>query len=481
MTKTFQLIKNSAPMKLIASFLSSRFYPFVTAALIIACYYASLDIISILYIGITGTLIFLLSDDASPIITNLLFLAVFISYKNTPNSSKGDSHYYLQLQILIPVFVIAAILIASMVFRLVVNCINGKFKFTPIFFGLCALSVTFIMNGVLGEKYNLLDLMFGTALALMFLGLFAVFKDSVATDGKAFERIALSFTAFSVLLIIELIVAYCTIDGIFENGSLDRGKLVFGWGAYTAYGAYLVMCIPAVVYLAGKYKYGFPLTLYSYVIFVATFMCFCRQAMVCAAVVYPVSIIILLVKGTNRIANLIILAAATIASIIVAGLYQEYFFDFFKTIFANVKVNGELYGSGRMQLYRDALGHYKRNPIFGIGFYYISDYSGNSKIGFSLIPRMYHNTIMQMLGACGTFGIIAYAVHRVQTVICYCRKITVERTFIALTILSLLIVSLLDTHIFNIFPTMIYTFLVSVLVKSQGEKATAAQGLPVAA
>lgn len=465
-------------MKLVASFLSSRFYPFISAALIIACYYASLDIISIIYIGITGTLIFLFLDDVSPIITNILFLAVFISYKNTPNSGRGDSYYYLQLQILIPVCIIAATLIASMIFRFVLNCVQGKFKFTPIFFGLCALSVTFIMNGVLGEKYNLLDLMFGVSLTLLFLGLFALFKDSVIPDGKTFERIALSFTAFSVLLVIELIVAYCTIDGLFEDGSIVRRKLIFGWGSYTAYGAYVVMCLPAVVYLAGKYKYGFPLTLYSFVLFVTTVMCFCRQAMVCAVVVYPVCLIILLVKGKNRIANLLIIAAALIAAIVVAGLYQDYVFDFFKTIFANVKnSDGELNGSGRMKLYREAIAHYKRNPIFGIGFYYISDYSGNSKIGFSLIPRMYHNTILQMMGACGTFGIIAYAVHRVQTVICYFKKVTIERTFIALTILSLLIVSLLDTHIFNIYPTMMYSFLLSVLVKSQGEKKPATQGL----
>ena len=65
---------------------------------------------------------------------------------------------------------------------------------------------------------------------------------------------------------------------------------------------------------------------------------------------------------------------------------------------------------------------------------------------------------------------IAYLVHRALTVISYFRKITLERTFIALTILSLLIVSLLDNHVFNIFPTMIYTYLISVLVKSEDRK-----------
>ncbi len=480
MTKTFQTIKNSAPMKIIAGFLASRFFPFITAALIIACYYASLDIVAIIYIGITGTLIFLLLDDVSPILTDLLFMSVFVSYKNTPNSGRGDSNYYLQPQILAPLCIIVAILVASAVFRLVVLGVKKKFSFTPMFFGLCALSVTLIMNGVLGEKYYLLNLMFGFALSLIFLGLFAILKDNLVTDKNTFERIALNFTAFSLLLVIELIVAYFTIDGIFTDGNVDRSKLVFGWGAYTQYGAYLVMCIPCVVYLAGKYKYGFPLTLYSFVLVIASVMCFCRQAMVCTAVIYPVCLIILFIKGKNKLPNLIILAAALIASIVVAGLYQDYMFKFFETIFANIKIDGELYGSGRMELYRTALKHYKQNPIFGIGFYYMTP-SGGGKIGFSLVPQMYHNTILEMMGACGTFGLIAYLVHRALTVISYFRKITLERTFIALTILSLLIVSLLDNHVFNIFPTMIYTYLISVLVKSEDRKKPVKQAVLAAA
>jgi hypothetical protein len=84
---------------------------------------------------------------------------------------------------------------------------------------------------------------------------------------------------------------------------------------------------------------------------------------------------------------------------------------------------------------------------------------------------MYHDTLLQFLGACGAVGLFAYGVHRSQTVISYVKNITVERTYIALTILALLLVSLFDNHLFYIFPTLTYSMIVAVMVNSEKLKA----------
>ena len=80
---------------------------------------------------------------------------------------------------------------------------------------------------------------------------------------------------------------------------------------------------------------------------------------------------------------------------------------------------------------------------------------------------MCHNTILQLLSSCGIVGLIAYLIHRTQTVISFFRKITLQRSFIALTILSILVISLFDNHIFNIFPTIIYGALTAIFEKSE--------------
>ena len=62
-----------------------------------------------------------------------------------------------------------------------------------------------------------------------------------------------------------------------------------------------------------------------------------------------------------------------------------------------------------------------------------------------------------MLAACGGVGLLAYAFHRVQTVKTFWKRRSVTTTFIAITLLTLLAMSLLDCHLFNIGPTFFYS------------------------
>lgn len=469
MNDSFTKLKNCKAVELIKTALLSKYFPFVTMAVVILCYYLGLDIITVCYLGITGTLIMLLLDDVSPIITNMLFLNVFISWKNSPASGRGESDYYMRLEILIPIIIIATLLAASFVYRLILTCVRKKFKLSALFFGFCAFSAVLLFNGAGSKNYTYFNLLYAVILALCFIGVFSVLKDNVAANKASYERIAYAFVAFGILLVIELAVLYATSKMLFSGGKIDRNHIVFGWGVYTSYGALLSMCIPATFYLAYAKKYGFIFTTLSVVMLVAVIFSCSRQAMVCMAVIYPVCSLILLIKGNYKIANLCIFAAALIGGIIVTGLFQDKVIDFFKTIYSNIIVDGELYGSGRMQLWRQAIKDFKSYPVFGKGFYK-PDINGEFK--FTLVPYgMYHNTVLEMMGSCGIVGLLAYAVHRVQSVICYCKNITVERTFIALIIAALLVNSLLDKHLFNVIPSIAYSFLLAVLLKGQNKNA----------
>ena len=125
------------------------------------------------------------------------------------------------------------------------------------------------------------------------------------------------------------------------------------------------MCLPPVLYLAGKEKCGYLFTVYSLLILGATFLCCSRQAMVGALIIYPICIIILLVKGKYRIPNICIAAAAVAGGIVFICIFREKFAEFFKTVFENVFVNGEINGSGRWRLWKDALDYFGSAPIFG--------------------------------------------------------------------------------------------------------------------
>lgn len=466
MDYAFTKLKSCKAVQIIIKALQSKFFPFVAMAVSLLCYYLSLDIVTILYLAITTTLIVLLLDDLSPMISNVLFFNVFISWDNSPATGRGHSDYYLRPEILIPIIIVAVILGIALIYRFILTCVQKRFKFTPVFFGFVVFCVSLLLNGVTNKDYVVYNLVFAAMLTLALLGIFALVKDNVKVNKDSLERVALGFIAFGILLVVELAVIYATND-VFAGGSIDRYKINFGWGVYTRYGALLTMCIPATFYLAHYKKYGFVYTALSFIFLVAVIFSCCRQAMVTTVIIYPVCALILIIKGQNRIANACVLAAAAICGIVVAGLFQNEVFDFFKTIYANVITNGELNGSGRMELWRNAIADFKAFPVFGRGFYKLAE---GEKLTSFTFPHMYHNTVLEMMGSCGIIGLLAYTAYSALTTVSYCKKITIPRTFIALTVLTVLINSLLDNHIFNIVHTMAYSFMIALLVKSEKEE-----------
>ncbi len=463
--------KKITPLSVLRGVLSSKFFPFVTAAVVMACYYTGMEIITFYYMAAVGILMLVFLDDLTPIISLFLFMNVMVSRQNSPSVLLGGSDYYSGTAVKVQIFTLISVFVLAIFARIIFTGVKKQFKPTAIFYVLCAFAAALIMNGVMAEGYDIKNLAFGVFTAFMFLVIFALIKDNVKVDGKPFERIAWGFIALGILLIIELIVGYATFEGLITDGKVNRAKLTFGWGFYNTMGTLLIFCVPSATYLAGKYKYGFPFALFAYVLFIAAFFTLSRQAMLGAITIYPVCLIILLVKGKNMIPNLIVTAAAVIATIICVGLYDDvvlkYLGDLFKALFDD---DGELNGSGRMEIYKIALDNYKSAPVFGTGFFADIPPAANF-VGLDIIPARYHNTIMQVLAACGTFGIVTYGIHRIQTFVCYFKNVTMDRTFVALTVLSLLIISLVDNHMFNLLPTLVYSCLIGVLVKSQQKTA----------
>ena len=461
MKESILKFKEGKVVKTIKSVLSWRYFPFITAALSLLNYYTGLDVFYIYYFCITGSLMLLLLDDTTPLFANLLLMAVMISRKNSTMPSMSGASYYSSPVILTQVIILLAIHIAAVIYRIAITIKRGKFSLSPIFFGLCALAFVLLLNGIFSKGYQPKNLLYGLIMAASFLGVFTAMKDNVSCSKESFINVAYSFVALSAVLLIELIVTYFTTEGIIENGVLQRTRLVFGWGTYNQAGMLYLICIPPILFLAGRQKFGYLFSVYAIAVAVGTFFTMSRQAILASVIILPLCVIILIVTGRNRLANIIIAAVAVVALAIVLGVLWSKILVFFDSLNASLTT-----GSGRTRLWEQAIKNFKSAPFLGVGFYVEFDnYAGASGLGF--LPNMYHNTIMQWMGACGICGLIVYLFHRVQTVISYFKRVTVERTFIAVTVLALLIVNLLDNHLFNIFPTLIYSFLIALLEKSE--------------
>lgn len=462
--------KNGNILNGLNEFLSSKLFPFMTATVSLLCYYLGLDIVFIYYVGITGLVILLFCDDISPLITVLLFMCVLVSYENSPSNLAENAPYYFQTEILVQIFIVIGLLGTAVIYRFISTCASGRFTVSPIFFGLCAFAAALFINGIFSDGYSTKNLVYGLVMALCFLGIFTILKDNLSTSPETFEKLALSFFALSLVLVCELTLKYLTCEELFVDGNLNREQLTFGWGMWNTMGMMLLICLPSTLYLAGKYKRGFIFTVYSAFLFAAVWASCSRQAMLGSAIIYPTGLIILLIKGNNRKINIGIILCALCVGVSLLFVFRDSVFRHIKELILQLVANGEITGSGRTSLWKGGFEYFKSSPVFGVGFYsdLYADYLGgfNGFSGMSFIPHMCHNTVIQLMSACGIVGLITYLVHRVQTVISFFRNVTYDRTFIALTMLSLIGLSLVDNHLFNIFPTIIYACLTAVLCAS---------------
>lgn len=452
------------------AYLQSYAFPFVTAAFMVMCYYLSLDMLAMYYIVIFGLAILLLLDDITPFLTIILFLNVFISYDNSPAPFAGWSDYYFRPANLSQIVVFVVLLLSGAAYRLIRSIIMHEFKPTPAFFGLCGLSAAFLLNGIFVKPYTPLNLLYGLIQAGVYLGIFAVFKDNIRITARTYRLVAVNFMALSALLCVELVVQYLTADYLFIDGSLYRNAIVFGWGVYNALGMLLLFCVPSALYLASELKHGWLLTAYSLLLAIACFASLSRQAMLGIFVIYPLSLGFFLFgkKGKRLVPHIMVLGVAALLGLMLLFMKHTAIFGILRQIFANLVVDGELNGSGRMELYLAAVRDFNAAPIFGKGFFGsdLSDYTVNQS-GLNFVPIFYHNTLFQLLGACGGVGFIAYVIHRAQTVYSLFGNFNKHRYFLGVTILTVLVVSLVDIHMFNILPTLIYSTMVAFLIKSE--------------
>ena len=466
MKATLSKFNFAAIVKVLKRALASKFFPFATAAVNLLCYYLGLDLVMIYYTAVVGVLILVLCDDLSPLISVFLFMNVMISKQHSPSYTTGGSQYYFQTAVLAQIIVLICAVVAGAVYRITKTFVKKKFKPTPTFYGLCALAAALILNGIFSENYKPLDIMYGAFMAFFFLGIFVLMKDNVKPGKELYERIAFAFIALSAVLLIELAVTYATTENLISDGNINRNLIMFGWGIYNTYGMLMTMCIPAALFLAARYKHGYLFTAYSIILLAAAVLCMSRQSMLASPVIFLICVIILLVKGKYRLQNLIICGVAIAVAAVLTGVFHTKVEKFLAGIFSNIKVGGELDGSSRASLWSTAFLNFLSAPVFGSGFY-VDLPQALPMVGLDIIPPMYHNTFMQLLGACGIAGLLAYVVHRIQTVISFLKNITLERTYIAITILALLIISIVDNHMFYLFPTIVYSSLLSVLIKSE--------------
>lgn len=267
-----------------------------------------------------------------------------------------------------------------------------------------------------------------------------------------------------LVLLGQLLWIYAT-QPVIQNGVIDRNLIYTGWGMYNNMGGLLAMMIPFPFYLGMTYKKGWFGALVGTLFLGGVVLSNSRTSMLGGAAAYGLCVLILFFTTTNKKRTFI--AAGVIAVLGIAGVVvlHEKIFQLFEDILSrgfNLNHRDEFYIAGVNQ--------FVKYPVFGGSFYPIDyvPWDWSEVASFSkFFPPRWHNTIIQLLACTGTVGLVAYLIHRLQTVRLMILERSAESRYISLSILVLIFCSLFDCHFFNIGPVLFYSMALAFAEKKQ--------------
>lgn len=468
-------IQNNKVAKTLEKVLSSPYFAIVTAVVTVFGSLVGWELLTVWYACICGAMIMLFCKDVTPVLCVLLFMNVMVSVKHGPNCGIQPD-YFTRPAVLAQAIVGVAMFAITIINRLVGCIVNRRFRVTPMFFGVCAFALALIVNGLFYTHYYYMNALYGLGLAAILIIVFVFVSGNVSKDGSSVKNLAFYFIALSLSLTVQLIFIYCTNVKI-ENGSIDRYSIRFGWGSYNQFGMLMTMCVPSWFYLATKYKHGWSFLIGGAIMCGVVVFSFSRQGILMSAVMLLVCCVLYLIvsKKRERIIGGCMMGGALLLGIIALIIFKDKLANVFNALLGNIAT-----GSDRTNIWKTGINFWLHQPLFGKGFY--DPAVGAGEIGFfggnlsQSIPVMCHNTIVQMLCSCGVVGLIAYVVHRVQTVMSLFKNVTHERVMIALTLCAFLLTCLLDNHIFYFLPTLVYSVLVGYLSATEKKQIEAKKG-----
>ncbi len=445
-------------INVLRTFYMGLYYPVFVALLIFLGHSTGYDIAFGAVAILSMILACFICSDLRFAIPVFMYTVFIVTIEHSPNVPYF-SRFYLKPWVLITVGSLAVLMIAALAYFAVRNRATAqKPPKGGVWIGMIAFCLAIACNGFFGTNYQIYNLFYTGSFFFSLLVVYFLFSAYVRVDREAMRYFMVCLVTLGMLISTQLFYAYFTTVQFDAEGNIVKESVLLGWGIWTAIGGMLAMLMPACFYFAATEKKGWIGYGLGLVEFLAIFLSQSRGALVIGGVVLLLCLLVLCLWGAYKKRNrLLTLGLICLGAIGVAVLWKQ--------VLA-VLQNFIEYGfddNGRYAYWEIGIENFKKNPVFGSGFYGNFVYVGWEK---DLYPYFYHNTLIQMLGACGVVGFAAYIYHRFTTVRLVLKKPSFYKTFLGIGILGLLLFSLLDVLFFNTYPTIIYTLMLVFMDRS---------------
>lgn len=409
-----------------------------------------------------GIFIAVLGLDLLPMMPIVICCYIAPSPENNPGRNEGSIFYPQNGGIYL--IVLAAMFVAALVFRLASDPEIGRGRFFKekrcLLSGMLLLGVGYLLSGVGMKEYadlfgkNLLFavIQFASVIVMYFIFTGAVKWERTPKDYFAWVGLCVGFVVLAQLM-----------DNYFSGrifmegtGTMDRELISTGWGMHNNIGGMMAMVLPFAFYLACTARHGWVYNILGTVLMIGVVLSCSRTSMIVAAVGYCVCAVILLRRPENRKANIRVYLTAAAVVAAVAAVFFRQLWEVFSLFFQELFLVSE-----RDNLFVYGMKQFASHPVFGGSFFPQGEYVpwdwANLESFSSFFPPRWHNTLVQIAASCGVVGLVGYGIHRFQTVRMLLKELSVEKLFILIYMISLLAMSLLDCHFFNVGPVLLYS------------------------
>lgn len=463
-------LRNNRVICKLNSFLASPWYVLMIGLMTVCANVFGMELPVYTAFILLGIYMSLFGRDYLPLMPIVICCYVAPSVMNNPGRNPDSIFYPQNGGIYLGVLLV--LLILSICIRLVMDkqlggkgFLKAERKLLP---GILILGAAYLLAGAFGGRYfekginNL-----GFAL-VQFLSIFVpywFFAGAVRWDKAKADY--LSWVGVSVALAVSMeILGVYLINNVVVDQVIVTPQIYTGWGNANNIGCMIAMMIPFAVALANHPKWGWGFSALAVILVGAVCFTCSRTSMFAAGFMYVVSSVLFFKDPQRR--------KALIFSGIIGFILLLCLILFHKTV---LQLFGELVARwidprGRVPIYTTGIRIFLEHPIFGDTFYPDQNviYEWSTLADFkAILPARWHNTVIQLLASCGIVGLVCYGIHRVQTVKLFWRRRKTPVIYIGLSVLALLMMSMLDCHMFNVGPVLFYAMALAFAEKVKTE------------
>lgn len=463
MLHSLECARSSKWANRVNAFLRSPVYILLVSALAAVGSVLGLDLVVYTGFILTAVYICLLGEDLLPMMPLVILCYLAPSRENNPGRNPESIFYPQHGGIYLGV--LAALFVACLIFRLATDGEIGRKAFftrkRKLLGGMLILGVTYLLGGIGLENYSEVagkTVLFGLVQFAAVTAMYFLFTGTVKWEKTPKNYLAWVGMCAGFVVLIQLLENYFS-GRLFIEGTLaiDREKIATGWGMHNNVGGMMAMMVPFCFYLACREKHGWVYNLLAVVLTVGVVMSCSRSSMLMAAAAFAVCAAVLLLRHDKGRKNLVLYGIAAAVMLAVLLIFRERLLDLFSKFLSDDLTAV----SSRDKLIVNGFKQFLTHPIFGGSFFPQGEYVpwdwSELEAFTSFFPPRWHNTLIQMLASCGAVGMVAYAIHRIQTVRLLWSRRSLETGAVAVFMAVLLGASLLDCHFFNVGPVLFYS------------------------